>query len=301
MDSTFNMTVTYNREHNAQYPIIVTDNERVTVKLVQRHDNLMTLECHYPRYIHSEVMTHCMFSKSCASSRAIPVERIIEEVYHTDTSPLGVQSEKHGMSGGEVLPDDIQSAFFIEWNKAKNNAIMTAHNMHKLGVHKQFINRILEPFQTMHMVLTGTEWEHFLELRTNKDTVDPMMYRLAKCIQKVYDTRVHNENIEPNVHIPYVTFEDLYVTLQDTKNSVISAMKVSAARCARVSYYKHDRTPTTVENDIKLFNRLYNDKHMSPMEHQAVHAEDNSFYYKLYGFIPFRYMLENGLDDVTDD
>lgn len=38
---------------------------------------ITTLELVYPRFIHSEFMTHRMFSRNAASSRATPVQRMI--------------------------------------------------------------------------------------------------------------------------------------------------------------------------------------------------------------------------------
>ena len=35
---------------------------------------IMTMELQYPRFIHSEFMTHRMFSRNASSSRAIPIE-----------------------------------------------------------------------------------------------------------------------------------------------------------------------------------------------------------------------------------
>ena len=48
-------------------------------------------------------------------------------------------------------------------------------------------------------------------------------------------------------------------------------IQMSAARCARVSYLKHDNTKPNVEDDIALYHRLITSKpsHASPIEHQA--------------------------------
>ena len=41
---------------------------------------LTTFQLRYPKYIHSEFMTHRMFSRNASSSRAIPVEKNLREV-----------------------------------------------------------------------------------------------------------------------------------------------------------------------------------------------------------------------------
>ena len=38
---------------------------------------LTTMEVRYPRFIHSEMMTHRVFSRNAASSRAIPIKKMI--------------------------------------------------------------------------------------------------------------------------------------------------------------------------------------------------------------------------------
>jgi hypothetical protein len=48
-------------------------------------------------------------------------------------------------------------------------------------------------------------------------------------------------------------------------------VKVSVARCARVSYLTHEGNPSCIVDDLKLYNLLINSvpAHASPAEHQA--------------------------------
>lgn len=48
-------------------------------------------------------------------------------------------------------------------------------------------------------------------------------------------------------------------------------LKMSTARCARVSYMRHDGEKPTLHEDLVLFDRLVGSdpKHASPCEHQA--------------------------------
>ncbi|HEV2643681.1 MAG TPA: hypothetical protein VGT98_13280, partial [Candidatus Elarobacter sp.] len=39
---------------------------------------LTTMEARYPRFIHSEVMTHRVFSRNSSSSRAVPIRKMID-------------------------------------------------------------------------------------------------------------------------------------------------------------------------------------------------------------------------------
>ena len=44
---------------------------------------IITYVLEYPRFIHSEFMTHRLFSRNAASSRVIPVKKVIELVENT--------------------------------------------------------------------------------------------------------------------------------------------------------------------------------------------------------------------------
>ena len=50
----------------------------------------------YPRMIHSEVMTHRLFSRNAASSRAIPFKRMMEDVENDPFIPIAWQKDHKG-------------------------------------------------------------------------------------------------------------------------------------------------------------------------------------------------------------
>ena len=45
----------------------------------------------YPRFIHSELMTHRMFSRNSASSRAIPFEKMVKMIEEDPFIPIAWQ------------------------------------------------------------------------------------------------------------------------------------------------------------------------------------------------------------------
>ena len=49
---------------------------------------LSTLLLRYPRFIHAEMMTHRVFSRNSASSRAIPVKKLIDDVVRDPAMPI---------------------------------------------------------------------------------------------------------------------------------------------------------------------------------------------------------------------
>lgn len=64
-------------------------------------------------------------------------------------------------------------------------------------------------------------------------------------------------------HLPYIKNDEL-----NTFDSMVDAIKVSVARCARVSYQTFDDSPNHKhEKDFELFNKLAENGHSSPFEH----------------------------------
>src|SRR5574344_216829 len=111
-------------------------------------NRVTTFELEYPRYIHSQLMTHRVFSRNCASSRAIPINKVIEQIECDPQEPMWTYN-KSGMQGKEVQEEELKNKCLSVWNKARDNAINTAKELVDLGIHKQDANRLLEPFQTM--------------------------------------------------------------------------------------------------------------------------------------------------------
>ena len=86
----------------------------------------------YPRFIHSELMTHRMFSRNSASSRAIPFEKMVKMVEEDPFIPIAWQSKHFGMQGNNYITDEHNLKICIEdWLEARNNAIKSASDLSK--------------------------------------------------------------------------------------------------------------------------------------------------------------------------
>lgn len=137
-------------------------------------DRITTFLLTYPRFIHSELMTHRMFSRNSASSRAIPFEKMVKMVIEDPFTPIMWQKDHKGMQGNEYLTDkmDVQRAEH-RWLIARTNAIEQAKVLSEgVGVTKQLCNRILEPFMWHTVLLTATEFSNFFKLRCPEYTID---------------------------------------------------------------------------------------------------------------------------------
>lgn len=232
---------------------------------------IVTFELEYPRFILAEVNTHCMLSKNTASSRAIPIETVIEMIEKNPVIPVYWGKRNKGMSAIEEI-DDIEEAKRL-WLRGRNYAIKLAKRFDKIGLHKQIANRILEPWVTAKTVLTGTELANFFWLRNHKDA-QPEFKVLAK---EMYEEL---KKSSPEIlqygewHLPYVTSHREadgrlhYYNENDIEISLDEARKISASCCAQASYRKLDGSSEKAEN---IFSRLIESSpvHASPVEHQA--------------------------------
>lgn len=139
----------------------------------------------YPRFIHAELMTHRVFSRNSASSRAIPFEKMLKMVEEDPFIPIAWQKDHKGMQGTEYLTEQYQINYRIgQWlnaaKLAKESAISLSSNMvqhfnpvdhivlEETGVTKQLCNRLFEPFMWHTVIVTATEYDNFFELRCPK-------------------------------------------------------------------------------------------------------------------------------------
>ena len=123
----------------------------------------------YPRFIHGELMTHRMFSRNSASSRAIPFKKMVEMVKTDPFIPIAWQSKHTGMQGHEYLDGDSEQKLLInKWLEARDLAVQQAKLLDNSNVTKQLCNRLLEPFMWHTTLVTTTEISNFFELRCPK-------------------------------------------------------------------------------------------------------------------------------------
>lgn len=230
---------------------------------------LITAEWCYPRFIHSEVMTHRMFSRNASSSRAIPIEKMIKQVEENPATPIHWGKNQPGMQAREEIEDGS-----TWWKSAALSAVQEARYLMQRGYHKQIVNRVLEPFQYIKVIVTATEWDNFFNLRLHPDA-QPEIQELARCMWGEISNSVPAALDLGEWHMPYLTSEEWYgfnigsLTQGDL-------IKCSVARCARVSYNNHDNSSPNIEKDIALADKLLSAGHMSPFEHIATPMEEDN-------------------------
>lgn len=249
----------------------------------------------YPRFIHAEVMTHRMLSRNASSSRAIPVKKQIQMVIDNPVIPLAFTKNKAGMQGGEALTGDQHDQAVQVWLKGRDQAVIQAQALADMEVHKQYANRILEPWAHITVVCTGTEWANFFALRCHP-AAQPEICELATQMYELYSNGKEPKLLQPGEwHLPFVDQKSAADTEDDTLQFHV-LIKRSVARCARVSYLNHDGTKTTSSQDLELYQKLVGAApiHASPAEHQAMAIPDkNVVSGNFRGWIQYRKTLEN--------
>jgi thymidylate synthase ThyX len=244
---------------------------------------LTTMEVTFPRFILAEFNTHRVFSRSSASSRAVPTRKMIERVIQSPVLPIEWGRNRAGMSASEAVSEQEEAIARQSWLSARDMAVKTAEALAELKVHKQVVNRVLEPFMWHTVIVSATEWDNFFELRCAPNA-QPEMQRTALLMRDALNAS------EPSVvpmgawHLPLIQDDERRLEMETQK-------MISVARCARVSYLTHEGS-RDIEKDLQLFTRLKQDRHLSPFEHVATPAEDAEFYANFRGWRQMRATIE---------
>lgn len=257
------------------------------------HKRLTTFVLEYPRYIHSELMTHRVFSKNSASSRAIPYSKFVEMVEKNPVMPVWTQNQA-GMQGPVITDKGTIQGLNRIWFDARFDIIKHANKLNTEGVHKQNINRLLEPWMHIRIVLTGTEFDNWFELRDHP-AAHPEIQALARAIKEAYEGSTPVMLQPGEWHIPY---GDNIPELEYMKEGYVETatggypvgklyaqLRTSVARCARVSYNNFDGA-SSYAKDAELYSKLLNNRplHASPAEHQARVPHPNELQYLATGW-----------------
>lgn len=244
-------------------------------------DRITTLELDYNRFILSEFNTHRVFSRNTMSSRAVPIQKMIDQVIYSPAMPVEWGKNQSGMQATEFLNNtDIEKAKNV-WISASRDMARHAKYLSDLGVHKQIVNRLLEPFQMVRTIVTSTNWENFFYLRDHA-AAQPEIQQLAKAIKSAMAESKPICKTDKEWHIPYINQKDgKFYTLSGKEISLGDALTISASCCAQVSYRKND---ATLEKAYRVKERLINGRetHFSPFEHQA-RADSINHYKQLHG------------------
>lgn len=227
---------------------------------------LTTMEVRYPRFIHSELLTHRVFSRNSGSSRALPIRKMIDAVREEPAMPLWWGRNQPGMQAREQIGEEARALAEAEWRRALDDALAHAEKLasSEINLHKQLVNRILEPFAWITVIVTATEWANFFTQRTHEDA-QPEIKRIADLMLEAYRAS------EPRTLGPGEWHTPLIQPDEEASLPVEERLKISVARSARVSYLSHAGA-RDISKDIELYEKLVGggaNGHWSPFEHVA--------------------------------
>jgi hypothetical protein len=250
---------------------------------------LTTFEVTYPRFVHSELLTHRQLSRNSASSRAIPIQRMIRAVIADPVGSVHWGRNQAGMQARAALDGWRLSAAQALWFGARWFAIVAAWLLWRIGLHKQIANRLLEPWMWITVIVSATEWANFFALRDHPDA-QPEIARIAEMMRRAY---VESQPVRLRAgewHLPFVDEAEA----QRVRSLTLDPRAVSVGRVARVSYLTHDGRRDFYE-DVKLHDRLRGalPPHMSPFEHVAMACATRERSGNFVGFYQYRKEIPN--------
>lgn len=274
---------------------------------------LVSIEARYWRALHSEVMTHRDRARNAASSRAIPFIRYAKcswclgskvdngaECHHCNGTGVGqlVKNCTHShISGDPFLPEFIgaeqkgmqSGAELIEPNRSKaleaidemrKYSLVKCRELYELGVHKSIINRYLEPWSYITILMTATEWKNFFRLRVHPKA-EKHFCKVATQIRDAIDASTPRSLQAGDWHLPYIDSVDHNADTgpfgidlrneEDVPKWVEHLKRVSAARCARLSYLTHDGA-RNMHDDLRIFETLIHPKVEEDRDDDVIHA-----------------------------
>lgn len=228
-----------------------------------------TFELTMPRIVLAEFNTHRMFSRNAASSRAIPVEKLLGKIEEDPMLPVWWGKNQSGMQAEGELEGEAKELAKANWLEGRDQAVKLARRLAGVyQLHKQISNRVVEPWMFTTVVCTATCWDNAWGLR-----VDPMAQpEFERTMHMAYDQ--YQENI-PRVlsagewHLPYVGFNDEVENRPDGNKgwSQRELCLISVGRCAAVSYLNQGKRDPVA--DIVRAEKNLQNGHMSPFEHQC--------------------------------
>ncbi len=276
--------------------------EIICDSLNEHGQRLTTFVLVFPRIVLAEFNTHRMLSRNSASSRAIPFEKMLKRVEEDPFIPIRWMKEHKGMQGTEYFDECDNDTITKEWLRARDAAITSAQILSNIGVTKQICNRLIEPFIWHTAIVTASDWENFFALRA-EEAAEIHIQELAYKMLGAYNTSTPKQLKAGEWHIPFGDNMDTLRLARMTSLNTIDVqnpwskrmqdamVKISTARCARVSYLNFEGKDD-YEADIKLHDNLLKSGHFSPTEHSAM-AADDAWYGNFKGWKQYRKFLEN--------
>lgn len=273
-------------------------------------EELITLEIEMHRFVLPEFNTHRVCSRNFQSSRAVPTQKLLDQIKSVPAMPVFWGANQSGMIADNELPEDIRQLCENIWKEAAQSAARYATQLHNLNCHKQIVNRLLEPFMWTKGVVTATReaYEGFFLLRSHY-AAQPEIKALSDAMKASIEGSTPNDLSYGGYHLPYVD-NDLILNIHGKRRNISNLVKVSTSCNAQVSYRVLD---DSLEKAVKIYEMLNLPKngvypedppHFSPTEHVAKVVKDYEYEEFMGGnfatgtFWQYRKSLESGTEEL---
>lgn len=285
-------------------------------------ERLSTIVARFPRPVLAEVNTHRVFSRNSASSRARSIKTTIRDVMEIPYIPLFTINQK-GM-GGEYASAEVRDLAIVTWLQARDAAVAYVlrlllggltpsgadheiatnyeelvdlyyaevynaeePNPAALSIHKQNVNRLLEPFSWHEAVITSSYWDNFLDLR-NHDEAQPEIHAMAALVDAALRASTPAETW---IHLPFIASEDVPSNAHYFAEIYPVALR-SSTECAQISF-RDKSNAVRATATTALGERLLESKHFSPFEHVAFSTDATNFLAAGVDCIPLEDLVSN--------
>ncbi|RWZ78709.1 MAG: hypothetical protein EOT05_03095 [Candidatus Microsaccharimonas sossegonensis] len=277
---------------------------------------LTTFEATYPRIVHSEMMTHRVFSRNSASTRAIP---IATQLYNLLTNPFIPEKfgvNQPGMQAYNHLSGLKHDQAVKVWLRGRDRAVTTvlelilgperAESVLEYESSREYVSgdillrdfnkiRSLLPKSTDTVDLADTDLLNVHKQLAGRGLEAYMWHTIVLTgteFDNFYALRDHPEaqseiatiaRLLSQVHKDsapkQVQYGEWHLPYVDTDefNNVDDGIRSSSARAAAASYGRQNiKNP---EKEFERYDSLRSGGHMSPLEHQATPFERREWDY----------------------
>lgn len=261
---------------------------------------LITFKICTHRYILAEINTHKNLSRNYQSSRAVPLRRQRRMVMNECAKPVAWGSNQRGMQAGDELTGWRLKVAKALWKSASLSAIAHHWGLEKIGLHKQWTNRVIEPYMyTVGIITVNVDilLDNIFALRLHKDA-QPEFQHLCQKMREALNNSGPNDLSIGEWHIPYREEIEHYLIPHDLL-TLSNTIKMSVAMIAQVSYRRKGMTLEQANRIVALLG-IDNPNHAgpihySPAEHVAMASRMGTRSGNLVGFTQYRKLIEKGM------
>lgn len=255
---------------------------------------LTSFEVTMHRMILAEWNTPRVFSRNAASSRAIPIERFIEQVRRDPAMPVRIGKNGKGMSAHGPFEGTEKEDIERVWKLIGNQMTYFADYLENRGVHKQWTNRLLEPWMWTSVVMSTCDVQNFFGLRDTPHA-QPEMQMLAEAMKKAYTPSVPRRLDVGEWHIPFLQDTVIHqripgspaITEDERLWTLRDRLKLCVGRNARISYLRFGEDEPR-EKTFERHDTMAVSKHWSPFEHAAIALPEVVPSGNFWGFCQYR-------------